>query len=130
MFKKSAKALIAVAMATSIMALVASPASALTIEVSQETALGLGDFNSNVLGFINPYNTGLTAAGFYQYGSPNAASYNGELNGGPTPVSSKTLLFFVNTSNGLGFFMIHDRAGDGSGGRAVPPRSLPVWRLR
>lgn len=41
-----------------------TPANAIPIEVSQESAAEAGDFDSNVLGFIDPFNTGLTTAGF------------------------------------------------------------------
>jgi hypothetical protein len=92
-------------------------ANASLIRVSQETAAGAGDFDSNVLGFISTYETTLTVAGFYSYNNgPNGASYNGELNGGPTPVSQMSQSFFVNGSDGLALVQVHDAANDGSGG--------------
>ena len=86
------------------------------IRVSQESAAGAGDFDANVLGSIDPFVTALTIAQFYQYGTPNGASYNGELNGGPNPVSSLSQAFFVSASNGLSLVVVHDNPNDGSGG--------------
>jgi hypothetical protein len=96
----------------------------LMIEVSQESAAGAGDFDANVLGFINPFITGLTIAGFYQYGVPNGASYNGELNGGPLPVSSLTQGFFVEASDGVHYVIVHDNPNDGSGGNTAMTTTL------
>jgi hypothetical protein len=93
-----------------------SSANAVLIRVSMESSLGAGDFDANVYGFIDSFSTPLSTAAFYQYGSPNAASYNGELNGGPLPVSSKTQLFFVDAADGLSFVVVHDNPNDGSGG--------------
>ncbi len=93
-----------------------SDADAITIRVSQESAPAAGDFDANILGFITSFDTALSTAGFYQYGSPNAASYNGELNGGPTPVSSLSQLFLINGSDGLSLAVVHDNPNDGSGG--------------
>jgi hypothetical protein len=91
-------------------------ADAAPVQVSQESNPGAGDFDANVLGYIEPYVSGLTAAGFYQYGVPNGASYNGELNGGPNPVSSLTQVFLVDASDGLSLVVVHDNPNDGSGG--------------
>lgn len=97
----------------------ALPASALQFRVSQESSTGAGDFDANVLGFIDafiPAPATLTTAGFYQYGTPFAASYNGELNGGPVPVSSLSQVFMVDASDGLSLVVVHDKPVDGSGG--------------
>lgn len=91
-------------------------AEAISIRVSQESAAGAGDFDANVLGNITSFDTGLTTAGFYQYNVPNGASYNGELNGGPLPLSSVTQLFLINASDGLSLAVVHDNPNDGSGG--------------
>ena len=91
-------------------------ASAVTIRVSQESGAGAGDFDANVLGFVDPFSTALTIAGFYQYSVPNGASYNGELNGGPIPISSLTQSFFVDAADGLHYVVVHDNPNDGSGG--------------
>jgi hypothetical protein len=95
---------------------VITSANAQQIRVSQESAAGAGDFDDNVLGFINPFDSALTTAEFYQYGVPNGASYNGELNGGPDPISSKSQIFLVSASDGLSLVVVHDNPNDGSGG--------------
>lgn len=91
-------------------------AEATLIRVAQESAPAAGDFDANVLGFVTAYATGLTTSAFYQYGVPNGSSYNGELNGGPVPVSSLTQLFLVEALDGLSLVIVHDRPNDGSGG--------------
>lgn len=91
-------------------------ANAMMIEVSQESSAGAGDFDANILGFIGIYQTPLTVADFYQYNNPNGASYNGELNGGPAPLSQVSQTFFVLGSDGLALVQVHDAANDGSGG--------------
>lgn len=106
--------LIAVAVFTGLSGI--SPADAARVQVSQESTPGAGDFDANVLGYIDPYVTSLPAVDFYQYNTPNAASYNGEHNGGPFPVSSRTQIFLVEASDGLSLFVVHDNPNDGSGG--------------
>ncbi|MCP4984337.1 MAG: PEP-CTERM sorting domain-containing protein [Gammaproteobacteria bacterium] len=87
------------------------------IRVSQESTAGAGDFDANVLGLIESFSfPGLSIADFYDYGTPAGASYNGDLNGGPTPVSSMTQGFFVEASDGLHYVVVHDNPSDGSGG--------------
>ena len=87
------------------------------IEVAQESSAGAGDFDGNVLGLINPFVTTLTASEFYNYSNVNE-SYNGDLNGGPAPVSNQSQVFFVDASDGLSLVIFHDARDDGSGGRA------------
>ena len=82
---------------------IAGSAQALTVQVSQESAAGLGDFGANILGLVTTYDTALTNAGFYQYDNPNFASYNGELNGGPLGIDGLSQAFLVNGSDGLIF---------------------------
>ena len=86
------------------------------IRVSQESVAGVGDFDANVLGFIDPFITALTTVAFYQYGSPDAFSYNGDLNGGPNRVSSLSQAFLVDAADGLSLVVVHDNPNDGSGG--------------
>lgn len=93
----------------------ANLAQAAMIEVAQESSANAGDFDSNVLGTINPFSTSLTAVNFYNYSN---GSYNGDLNGGPAPVSDQTQVFFVDASDGLSFFLVHDARNDGSRGSA------------
>lgn len=92
-----------------------SDAIALEVRVSQESAAGLGDFDSNVFGMIEGFSTTLTTSDFYQYGTPNGASYNGELNGGPLPVSSLSQFFLLDAADGLSLVLVHDNTNDGSG---------------
>lgn len=94
----------------------AGSANAGLIRVAQESAPGAGDFGANVLGFIETYSTSLTIAGFYDYSSPNAASYNGDNNGGPGDVSNTSQSFFVEASDGLHYVVVHDVASDATGG--------------
>ena len=93
------------------------------IEVAQESSAGVGDFDGNVLGFIEPFDTILTAVAFYNYSNVNE-SYKGELNGGPDPVSNQSQVFFVDASDGLSLVMLHDARNDGSGGL-----SRTSWQL-
>lgn len=95
-----------------------SSANALLIRVSQESSAGAGDFDANVLGNINTYDTGMTASNYYQYGSPDAASYNGDQNGGPAPIADGSMSFLSVTADGLVFYTVHDEPGDGDGGTA------------
>ncbi len=95
---------------------VISSANAIPIRVSQESSAGAGDFDANVLGFIDTFTTGLSTADFYQYGTPNVASYNGNLNGGPDPVSGLSQVFLLEASDGLSLVVVHDNPWDGSGG--------------
>ena len=95
--------------------IVATASQAALIRVSQETGVGTGDFDANVLGTIESYSSGgLTIADYYKYGNPDVASYNGP---NPLPVSSLTQSFFVEASDGLHLVVVHDNPNDGSGGR-------------
>ncbi len=85
-----------------------APASAAPILVSI-------DQNAN-FGFIDPFETTLTAEEFYACGAPNAASYNGDVHGGSSTVPDTTRVFFVDASDGLALFVVHDSPNDGSGG--------------
>ena len=91
---------------------VALPASASLIRVSQESAPGAGDFNSNILGFVTSHDgSGQTAAQIYAYGANN--SYNGTI---VPAVNNTQQTFFVRTSTGLAFFHILDAIGGGLAG--------------
>ncbi len=91
-------------------------ADAIPIRVSQESLARAGDFDGNVLGVITSFDTALSASAFYQYSNPNNASYNGEVNGGPVPVSNLSQLFLINASDGLSLAVVHDSSNDGSDG--------------
>ena len=84
-----------------------------TIRVSQESSPGAGDFDANILGYVSPYVTADTTAGYYQYNTPYAASFNGPA---PALTSDRSHLFLADTADGLSLFVVHDKPGDGSGG--------------
>lgn len=100
------------------MAGVTFDARATLVKISQESSAGLGDFDANVLGYLNPFSTALTTSAFYQLGSPTTASYDGDLNGGPLAISNTTQLFMLSASDGLSMVVVHDKDGDGSSGTA------------
>lgn len=93
-------------------------AEAALIRVSQESAAGVGDFDANVLGTINAFESLLTASAYYNYNNVFAASFD---DGGQdvTLTSNMSNFFFVNGSDGLSAFIVHDKPGDGDGGGAV-----------
>src|SRR5262245_40077530 len=78
------------------------------IRVAQESAPGLGDFDSHILGTIPAFSTTMTAAGFYDYDGANLVSYG---NNGPTLTATLSHLFFVSASDGLSLFIVHDKPG-------------------
>ena len=88
------------------------------IRVSQESAAGVGDFDANVLGTINAFESLLTASAYYNYANVFAASFD---DGGQdvTLTSNMSHFFFVNGSDGLSAFIVHDKPNDGDGGGAV-----------
>ncbi len=94
---------------------VTSDARATTIQIAQESSLNANDFDSNILGVINPFSTSLSTSDFYSFGS---SSYNGNTNGGPSPLANTTQLFMLDASDGLSLIVIHDGISDGSGGNA------------
>lgn len=93
-------------------------ANAALIRVSQESAAGAGDFDTNILGLVTSFDTALTASSYYNYNAPNAASYNGELNGGPASVDELSQLFLVDAADGLTLFILHDDSLGTDGGTA------------
>ncbi|MHC4952574.1 MAG: PEP-CTERM sorting domain-containing protein [Planctomycetota bacterium] len=105
-------------LSVALVGLVAVHADAAPIRVSQESAAGAGDFDANILGTVDVFNTALTTAAFYQYGNPFGSSYNGDVNGGPSGADGLTQLFLVQASDGLSLVIVHDDPVDGSGGTA------------
>jgi len=94
-----------------------SPQRILEIRVSQETSPGAGNFDSNILGYVSALNTDGTAAEFYMYGDagPNYG------NSVPKITANTSHLFFVNGSDGLALFVVHNtsnRAEASNGGSA------------
>ena len=61
-----------------------------TIRVSQESSPGAGDFDANILGYISPYVTSSTTAGYCQYNIPDTAFFNGPVP--PPSTASEPLL--------------------------------------
>lgn len=88
--------------------------------VLQEKNAGDGDYE--IKGQVSIFNRSAeTAADVYNYGVPIAASYNPDLPFAPAAISDTSQLFFVDTSQGLSLFMVHDQPddfGDTLGGRA------------
>jgi hypothetical protein len=96
-----------------------APQPTLRIRVSQETSPGAGDFDSNVLGFIEALNTDGSAASFYRY---KYARYG---NTAPVLTPKTSHLFFVNGSDGVALFVIHNapnRRESSSPGAAIQVR--------
>jgi hypothetical protein len=79
-----------------------APQQILRIRVSQETSPGAGDFDRNVLGFIEALNTDGSAASFYRY------EYRRYGNTAPVLTSKTSHLFFVNGSDGVALFVVHN----------------------
>lgn len=110
--KTALTSLLGISIATSLTAVPATAAG--LYRISQESAAGRDDFDDNILGFIDPFNTSGTIADFYNYGKSDKPYFRG-----PVSLSSDTShLFLVQASNGLGLFSVHDQQGDGSGGTA------------
>ena len=88
-----------------------------TIEITQESAPGAGDFSNNVLGFILAYPTSSSAASFYAYNVPEGDSWNGQ---SLKPVVDRSHLLVADTTDGLTLVVVHDRAipDDPDGGLA------------
>ncbi|MBD2742599.1 hypothetical protein [Coleofasciculus sp. FACHB-1120] len=85
------------------------------LKVAQESKPGLGDFDSNILGFIEAFGTIKTAANYYHYSKGYIASFN-------NPALSLTVkqshLFFVDAIDGLSLFIVHSKPGNLTGGAA------------
>jgi hypothetical protein len=86
------------------------------VRVAQESAPGLGDFDSNILGFIEVFPTTTPVESLYSYDFPFNDSFNGTLF--PLDTNDTNLALIQTGDNGLSLFVIHDKAEDNSGGRA------------
>lgn len=92
-----------------------APAAHAQIQVSQETSAGAGDFDANILGTINVFNTAGTLASFYGYNNPANASFVGPV----TLTDNTSHIFLVNSAiDGLGLFVVHDARFGAAGGTA------------
>ena len=88
-------------------------AAAAPIRVSQESSPGAGDFDSNILGYILPFEAASqTPAEIYAY---NGFSYGGTIH---PWVDNTQQTFFVNTSQGLSLFHVIDGIYGGFSGSA------------
>lgn len=88
--------------------MIAQQANASTlVRVSQESSIGAGDFDNNILGFIDPFNTTKTAKNYYKY---EDASFNGPA---PTLVKDQSHLFLVDAADGLSLFVVHNKPHPG-----------------
>jgi len=89
--------------------------------VSQESSAGAGDFDSNVLGFIDPFTWTGDTSDYYDYSS---GGFNDGVGGRLTLTSNLSHLFLVDASDGLSLFVVHDKPADGSGGTALTKLEL------
>lgn len=94
-----------------------TPRRILEIRVAQETSPGAGDFDNNILGYVSALNTDKGMAAFFMYGDagPNYG------NSTPKITANTSHLFFVNGSDGLALFVVHNtsnRAENSNGGTA------------
>ncbi len=88
-----------------------------TIEVAQESAPGVGDFDDNVLGTLLAYPTTVSPIQFYSYNVPEGDSWNGP---SLTPVADRSHLLLAQGPADLTLFIVQDRAvpNDPDGGEA------------
>jgi len=98
------------------------PAAGLTIEVAQESNPGAGDFDGNVVGSIQSYSTTLTAEAFYGWDTQDF-SFDPPVSV-PT-VDNQSSVFFVETSEGLTLFHVHDDKTSAVGGSAANTWEFP-----
>ena len=84
------------------------------VRVSQESAPGMGDFDDNILGFIEAFSSSQTIKDTYNYGEGESSSFNGPL----TLSSDVSHLFLAEATDGLGLFSVHDKPRDRQGGKA------------
>ncbi len=97
--------------------LAAAPAWAARIRVAQESRPGAGDFDQNILGYIDAYyEKDKTAGEFYSYEDVAEYSFNGS---NPRLRGDTSHLFFVTAKEGLALFIVHDKPNDPDGGVAI-----------
>lgn len=87
------------------------------VEIAQESAPGVADFDDNVLGVLLAYVTNEDTESFYAYDVPEACSWNGHL---LTPIEDRSHLLLALTDDGMSLVVVHDRAfpDDSDGGHA------------
>ena len=86
------------------------------IEVAQESAAGAGDFDANILGVVETFDTDLTAEAYYNWDTsdfsfdPPSGQYQ------PATADDQSSVFFGNTADGLTLFHVHDNDETSSSG--------------
>jgi hypothetical protein len=94
-----------------------STADAVRIRVAQESTPGAGDFDKNILGYIEAYfEKEKTAGEFYSYEELAYYSFNGT---NPRLRADTSHLFLVTAKEGLTMFIVHDKPNDEDGGVAI-----------
>ncbi|MEM7309329.1 MAG: hypothetical protein AAF682_21780 [Planctomycetota bacterium] len=93
----------------------AGPAFGSDVEVAQESAPGLGDFDANVLGTIAMLASDADVAAYYAYDTTVTESYGGVE---PAPVDRRSYLFVHRSSGDCGTALValHDQANSPAGG--------------
>lgn len=87
------------------------------VRVSQESSPLANDQGQHILGVIKPWQSSLSAAQFYSYGTPIGSSFNGT---NISLVDGRSHVFFVQCSapDNLTIFIVHDRPGFGGNSQA------------
>ncbi len=93
------------------------------VRVSQESAAGVGDFDSHILGYTGYFLTGTDAKSIYAYDVPDDSSYNGPLF---TPVKNRSHILLATTTDAgvlgheVSLFVVNDEpySNANGGGRA------------
>jgi hypothetical protein len=80
----------------------------LIIRVAQESAPGVGDFDTHILGFITALQSEGSAADYYMYGN-QGPNYG---NSAPTLKSKASQIFFVNGGDGIALFVVHNKSNE------------------
>jgi hypothetical protein len=82
--------------------------------VAQESAPGVGDFDSNVLGSIAAFSTPLSAAEYYGYGNSGGTNLPNSFNGSAPPLTAnRSHWFLLDASDGLSLTVVHNAKNAG-----------------
>jgi len=92
------------------------PADAIRIRVSQESRAGTGDFHQHILGHIGAMTSGAGVDEVYAYNELSRFSFNGKR---PVLRADVSHLFFVEATEGLTLFIVHDAVNNPDGGSAA-----------
>ncbi|MGK7927507.1 MAG: PEP-CTERM sorting domain-containing protein [Spirulina sp.] len=91
--------------------------------ISQETVAGEGDFDDNILGFIDAFATDGTLEEFYGYNTDNRYSFGNSVD----LTEDMSHLFLVQGSDGLGLFSVHDKYTTGRQGGGVADMQFDLF---